>query len=329
MELPSPSSQSISSNNQTQQTCSEVTRSEVYCDDAYGPLIFRAGERLFRFPTIWHLAKKSEFFEGLCGLTRCNNAVSGNSEGLSDDNPIIVNDREDDFEAFAQWIIMFKRPLSLSEWIGVLAISTKYCIKDGIQQALYHLRAPKGGDQFCPIFKLRLAWQFLAEDWYDECIRDVLKPPYKDLTAEDLSDLECDLASVILRIRSRCSRHRLELVPYTAEVFHHVTCPDQGICAKNWRRAFSAGMLFYTHTVKFYTGRDIFTMIKKVEIPGLQSECRRLTMEELETKGVLWREEVFAQRGVEEVKKLLLNSRPTCPRPKPRFITNSVVSESG
>jgi hypothetical protein len=191
----------------------------------------------------------------------------------------------------------------------------------GMDQALYRLRHPEGDLRFHPVFKLRLAWEFSVESWYEECIRDVLAIPFIELCAEDYRDLEPKLTEIILAIRARCHRHRLELVPYLPDALHHTTCADRGRCVRDWQIAYSAAMLFFTHTRTFYTGREVFQKLSVVEIPSFNAECRRLTIAEMENTGILWCEEAFIQKGSEVIKTFLMSERPCSHRPEPRFIS--------
>jgi hypothetical protein len=167
---------------------------------------------------------------------------------------------------------------------------------------------------------LRLAWEFQAEEWYEDCLKEILASPPIELVAEDYRDLEPTLTHALLHIRNRCLKHRLELIPYILEATHASNCRDRGRCERDWGTAYSAAMLFYAHTKKFYTGREIFEKLGKVEIPGCQPECRKLTMDELGGSGVMWKEEQFVAKGVETSVGLLKNTRPLLPRPKPRYL---------
>jgi hypothetical protein len=79
-------------------------------------------------------------------------------------------------------------------------------------------------------------------------------------------------------------------------------------------------MLFFAHTKRFYTGREIFGKLRTIEIPGCNPECRKLTMDELETSEVMWKEEQIIAKGTESMRRLLVNIRPVMPRPKPRYL---------
>lgn len=218
---------------------------------------------------------------------------------------------------------LLRYPLSLRDWIGVLAISSKYVIAGGVEEAFDVLKIPQNSSRLNPVYKLRLAWEYSLEKWYDECINDVLQ--YMDLSPEDIRDLEPKLTSLVLCIRDRCQRHRHELVPYLPNTIHHPTCTNNAACITNWQVAFSSAMMFYIHTSKRYTGRDVFTKLQKVDIPDFHPECRRLTMAELESNGILWKEEEFLQKGASAFKSTLISTRPSFPRPEPRFIVNPEV----
>jgi hypothetical protein len=193
----------------------------------------------------------------------------------------------------------------------------------GVNQAIHRLQHPEGDQRFHPVFKLRLAWEFSIETWYEECISDVLAIPFIELSASDYRDLEPNLTEIIWTIRMRCLRHRQELIPYLPDALHHTNCTDRGHCVRDWQTAYSAAMLFFAHTRTFYTGREVFQKLSSVEIPSFNPDCRRLTITELESTGILWREESFIQKGAELIKSFLTSNRPQLPRPEPRIIPSS------
>lgn len=72
----------------------------------------------------------SDFFEGLANMSR--ERVEWSGEGFPHDQPIILQDREDDFDAFCLCFFRLEvGSFTLSEWLGILAISSKYCIEMG------------------------------------------------------------------------------------------------------------------------------------------------------------------------------------------------------
>jgi len=199
-------------------------------------------------------------------------------------------------------------------------VSSKYCVKGGVKDALLNLQNLEDGKALHPVFRLRLAWQYELDFLYDSAIRDVLSLPFAELTVEDIQDLEPRLLTILLAIRDRCHRHRMELVPYVPNATHDATCTDNKQCEKDWRIAYSMSMLLFTHSRKYYTGREVFHKLSTLEIPSLLKICRRLTFTTLEVNRVLWREEVIIEKGHEAIRNVLLSQRPVTPRPEPRFI---------
>lgn len=216
----------------------------------------------------------------------------------------------------------------MRDWIGVLAISKKYTIRIGFDQAFDFLRYPSLHitQHLAPVNKLRLAWEFELEDWYDECIRDLFAIPFVELSEEDIAELEPVLVRLVYNVRGKVHRHRLELVPYLPEAIHHRSCPDCGRCVRDWQNAYSQAMLFFAHTRKFFSGREVFTKISQVDIPSFHKECRTLTLTDLESKELLWREELLIANGVEVIKSVIKSRRPSLPRPEPRFLPSDGYS---
>lgn len=210
-------------------------------------------------------------------------------------------------------------PLSHSEWLSVLTISSKYFVPVGIEQAADYLKHPIDGKQLTPFFRLRLAWEFRLESWYKDCIREVLQFPFLDITADDISIMEPKVIEAIFGVRARCQRHRMELIPYVRDAIHDSSCQDRVRCSKAWQSAYSSAMLLFAQIRKFHTGREVFQKLFKVEIPHFFENCRQLTLNELESKGILWREETIVERGCEAIAKILSSERPRYPLPEPQF----------
>lgn len=208
--------------------------------------------------------------------------------------------------------------LTTRQAIGVLAISEKYCVKSGIDAGIHFLSNPAEGE-FKTSFKLRLAWQYNITEWIDSSIAELLTPPFDELTTYEVDDLESEIVMIIVACRERISRHRLELIPYLPDAVHTASCPNRGTCFKNWQTAFSSSMLYFTHTRRFYSGREVFKKLQSLDITNFNPECRRLTLEALESSGVLWREESFINIASESIKKVLARGGPRTPRPEPRF----------
>lgn len=207
----------------------------------------------------------------------------------------------------------------IQDWVGVLAISSKYCIQAGVEQAISALKFPSGPNRFEPCYKLRIAWEYSINDWLEDCILDVLALPPVDISEPDFSDLEAAISSAIMTVRQRIARHRLELIPFIPDVIHATTCIDRGRCSKDWITSYQFAMLYFAHTRRFYTGREVYDKLKKMEPPALYEGCRHLTLADIETRGVLWKEETFIRAGTEAIKKILLSTRPRSSRPSPRF----------
>lgn len=246
---------------------------------------------------------------------------------------MIVHDDPKDFQTFMafhfglmyvrrtfmlQVLILYSIRPTTRQWISLLTLSRKYCVRGGFEQAVMALETPAEGP-FAPAFKLRLAWEFDIESWYDEPIRALLTCPYDEITALDLKELESDIAAVVIAARFRCLKHRNELVPFTPEAIHCHECPDRGGCVKNWQTAFQAAMLFFTHTRKYYSGRDVFAKLNCLDIPCFSPRCRELTMQELEVSGVLWREETFIAGAAADIHQILQSLKPERPQNEPRF----------
>lgn len=193
----------------------------------------------------------------------------------------------------------------------------------GTEQAIHYLMVKKHENRFNPIFKLRLVWHFSLEKWYDDAIKDALFFPFPALTAEVLNDLEPKLAEIIVTLRDRFIRHRLDLITHVHEVKHDSSCEDAFDCAKDWRVAYSSAMLFLGQTRKFFTGREVFRKLEALAIPSMNALCRDHTLNEMESKGFLWKDEQFIQAASEAIKTTLLNERPKQNLPEPRFISDT------
>lgn len=222
--------------------------------------------------------------------------------------------------------LIIRYPLTLTDWIGVLAVSNKYCIKNGMDQASSLLKQGISGigeTQFNPYYALRLAWEFNLEDWYEDTIRTILNNPFFELTTQDVRDIEPKITAIVLSVRMRCHRHRLDLIPYTPEMVHDPSCRDQAACASDWRTAYSSATFVFAQTRKYYSGREVYQELNSMEIPSIREDCRRLTLDEIESKGVLWREEHFIEKAFDAIKSVLVNERPYLPRPNPRYISTN------
>jgi len=292
-----------------------VTRSKVYASEG---LIFKVGSKLFRFPTIWHLAQASEFFEAVQQL-RANVPTGG--EGSSDEKPIIIHDREDDFESFALWLFQMKHPLLLSEWIGVLALSTKYCMKMGVEQAIERLGNPSNKRSFQPCYKLRLAWEFEIKQWYEDCLMEILSFPPNPLSKEDVRDLEPELVAIFMSVRESVQRYRLSMLTTIPDVRHGRACDadNRGRCTKEYINAYLAAVMNFAHTADYQSGRDVFGILKKLDVPGVHADCKKANLIYLRDNNILWKEEELCQLGCTRMKRVLESTRPQLPRPEPRY----------
>jgi hypothetical protein len=219
-------------------------------------------------------------------------------------------------------MVYIRYPLTTKEWVGVLAISTKYCVQIGAEEARDNILHPKDGKLLAPGYKLR---EYSIEEWYDECIQGMVKLPFVDLIPGDVRGMECDLTSEILRIRIQCQQYRPQLVTYLPDPKHHSTCKNRGICTRNWQSTFSDASLLFSHISQFKTGREVFEKLKSIDVPGFHPECRKLAFNELESSGILWGEETIPKIEAESVKRILMKVKPILPRPEPRF---AVVDES-
>lgn len=291
----------------------QFTRSRVYAPDG---LIFKAGSKLFRFPTIWHLAQSSEFFEGVQELGA--NVPTG-GEGSSDENPIIMHDREDDFESFALWLFQMKYPLVRSEWIGVLAISTKYCINSGIDQAIDQLNDPTKRPRFQPCYKLRLAWEFGIEQWYGDCLEEILTLPPRPLSREDIRDLEPQLVVIIMSLREKVQRYRTSLLTFIPEIRLVHFCDSRSKCTKEFLDTYLTVVMEFAHTKSYKLGRDVYKHLKSFDIPDMHVECKKVVMAQLQESGLLWKEEDIVRQSCEGMKEVLRSTQPQLPRPEPRY----------
>lgn len=221
---------------------------------------------------------------------------------------------------FCIFSIRFSVLFTLAQWIGVLAISTKYYITPGVQAALTILRNPSGSIRFPPCFKLRLAWQYQVEDWYDECLKDIMCLPPAVFDCDDLRDLEEPITVLVTEIFEHIRKHRLELIPYVPEPKHTATCLDPGRCARDWSLSYSSAMLLFAHTRHYYSGREVYDKLRKIEVHTVHESCRTLTLQDIKDRGVLWKEEDILEKGVEALRKLLTTTRPSHPRPPARFV---------
>lgn len=69
-------------------------------------MAIQVGKKLFRLPTLWHVSMSSEVFAGVVGLTE--GGLGENGTGSSEDDPIVLQDDPDDFEAFCMWLFQLK-----------------------------------------------------------------------------------------------------------------------------------------------------------------------------------------------------------------------------
>lgn len=85
----------------------------------------------------------------------------------------------------------------MSEWIGVLTISSKYFIKKGVQEVVEKLRKPPDDIPLDPYYKLRVAWEFGLDNLYDEILNEVFLPPLES-QGEDFRGLEGSVSTLIV-----------------------------------------------------------------------------------------------------------------------------------
>lgn len=189
----------------------------------------------------------------------------------------------------------------------------------GLIEARHALLYPAGHIRFEPCYKLRAAWEVSFEEWYDDCILDILALPPMEITEDDVRDLGHEVAGEITANRLRVAQHRLALVPSIPEVVHHSECPDRKRCSNDWAFVYSAAMTFIAHMKRFYTGREVFEKFKEIESPLIYEKCRRRTFARIGNRGFLWKEEEIISEGAEIIKRILIASRPTNPRPPPRY----------
>lgn len=58
-------------------------------------------------------------------------------------------------------------PLSVDQWLGVLAISQKYVVEIGVREARAALKAVEDRDELSPAARIRIGWQFGLRDFLD------------------------------------------------------------------------------------------------------------------------------------------------------------------
>jgi hypothetical protein len=229
----------------------------------------------------------------------------------------------------------------MKDWISVLGICKKYGLRQGVEECLEQLRNPPRDIhyQLCPASKLCLAWEFGIEEWYEECIREVLPLPLPEagsdaeLGNEDMEDLGGTICAVIFDVEMRYYEHRMRLVSYEPEAVHSSHC-DPGLhpqCAAAWQFAYtSCATLFQPNRSPkgcargpqtVYTGRDVFGHLSKANVPNLNLRCQRLSLKSLGESGVLWEEEGIVEYGWRAIRHVLLTSRPEGGLPPMRYIS--------
>lgn len=190
----------------------------------------------------------------------------------------------------------------------------------GIEQAVHSLLVKKHDCKFNSIYKLRMVWQFKLEKWYDDSIDDVLQMPFTALTSHDISDLGPKLTEILITLRDRIIRHRIELMTHVQEAKHDSTCAENVSCEKEWKVAYSKAMLFFGQTRKYLSGREIFKKLDSVHVPNLNAYCREHTFDVLYGKGFLWQDEEFITTTAAAIKKFISTQTPLGPLPEPRFL---------
>lgn len=215
-------------------------------------------------------------------------------------------------------MFIFRFPFSIRELVGILALAHKYLNHVFHEAALYFLGLPEY--DFLPASKLRVAWHYGVDSWYDGCIQELLNPLHDrdKLTTEDINDLGSEISNIILDTRARIRKHQRNLHRIRTNVVHSKDCTDRGGCINPC--AFQSALLFYINTYQITSGRDIFKQLSALDIPNFDPECRRKTLAGLELSGVLWKDDEYRADGINGIKKIVLNQNPPGPRPEPRVL---------
>lgn len=208
------------------------------------------------------------------------------------------------------------------DWIGVLACSAKYQFTMGITEAWDNIVAPSE-TPFHPVYKIRIAWLYSLTEHYESCARDLLDLPPLELSRLDYRDLGPEITDICIQTRLRIQSHRIRQITHIPNCAHDRLCLDNNRCQMDWGYGYSIVTLFFAHTARFFSGREVFEKLSTLEIPGLFSGCRQASLEQLKVKGTLWKEETFVEEGVDVICAFMRNHQATNFRPEPRFLSTA------
>jgi hypothetical protein len=140
----------------------------------------------------------------------------------------------------------------------------------------------------------------------------VISSKYSITNGETITD-------IVEQVQARIHQYRLSLKPAVPEIVHSPGCEDKLPCAKDWEYSYAVTAIFFAHTQRFFTGREVFDMLKRLNSPALFSARRELTLKHMDTQGVLWREEELIKEGAQSIMDYLKAADAPLPRPPPRF----------
>jgi hypothetical protein len=129
--------------------------------------------------------------------------------------------------------------------LGILEVAQKFELDIAIKQAMNFLSSTEVQNLLSPCARLRIAWEFQLEAFYDEAVHAVLNiRPFTSFTFNDIIDLESQLLSEILQIYHDAATTHLKLLGYLPNLIHVQTvCTSkqaQHACELHWREAYSS-----------------------------------------------------------------------------------------
>lgn len=185
-------------------------------------------------------------------------------------------------------------------------------IPDAHQFAIQELQQPK---RLTAVHYVILGRQYGLADWIVPNVHAITGKDPAQFSQDDLDLLKhaVDIEHVLLRVFSETVRVRFAMIMKAAPL-QHIDCPTQDTCGvRSWPAIWQTVSQHLAHWSQgeLTPGRVVFEKLKNrlerdLDGPGcdLRPNCGRLTVNMLESAGILWQDDAMREAGANRILEL-------------------------
>lgn len=214
---------------------------------------------------------------------------------------------------------IYRHPLTVDEWLGILEVSKKYIVEVGTQQALDAITSDATKSILSPCAQLQIVWEFQLEHLYEDAVRVVLNiRPFPQFSENDNVDLGTPLFTALLNIYFEASRARLRLISFIPSLKHNeASCngrKDQLACENHWANAYGSYTRLLGNTDRYYSSMSVLDKMVHGQFLDVNDICKADMMDYI--RAGFQREEQIFEHGRARILDLIRSTRPLAPRRK-------------